>query len=74
MQTDLTKAVEEKNAAVNKILTEQAQKEQDEKSQAYENSLGRIVKYEKVRELKYKIRFVQVFSMKVMDGCIRSDK
>lgn len=45
---DLSKAVEEKNTAINKILTEQIQKEQDEKNQAYENSLGRIVNYEKV--------------------------
>ena len=42
--------MEEKDAAINKILTEQIQKEQDERNKAYENSLGRIVNYEKVRE------------------------
>jgi len=49
--------------AVNRILTEQIQKEQASKEEAYENSLGRIVKYEKVSSLL--LFFVSVSSQLV---------
>ena len=61
--------MEEKDAAINKILTEQIQKEQDERNKAYENSLGRIVNYEKVRENATDLEIESLFESLFRNCC-----